>query len=294
MSISDRIFDIYANKGKDYDEEDFYLYVRFFEKEMGGITDPLRSISNSLEEGDNEHAAWNIFHHFVEDIYLWPLFHDQNVKKLNKDQRAEALDEISDFWDFVSNFKWCSKPMKTVKIINDEVKDLFFKAVEFEALELGHYESEDSKEKLFKKYLPEILTIFGQSLECNEVELKKHLQIIARKAVWLKHYEERLTEEARLKLSEAHKDMTPWIKGKHHTEEACLKISAANKGRTRSEETRAKMSAAHKGKHHSEETKAKIGAGHKGRRYHTKRKNSFSVVLNVPQMQQNDENRNFQ
>lgn len=56
-----------------------------------------------------------------------------------------------------------------------------------------------------------------------------------------------LTEEAKKKLSEAHKGKAPW-----------------NKGIPMSEETRKKLSEAHKGKHLSEEHKRKISETHKG------------------------------
>lgn len=50
--------------------------------------------------------------------------------------------------------------------------------------------------------------------------------------------------------------------GKHHSEEACTKISAAHKGKKPSEETRTKISAAQKGKKLSEETRARMSANH--------------------------------
>lgn len=56
-----------------------------------------------------------------------------------------------------------------------------------------------------------------------------------------------LTEEAKKKLSEAHKGKAPW-----------------NKGIPISEETRKKISETHKGKHHTEETKRKMSESHKG------------------------------
>ena len=193
MSINDRIWDVYADKGKDYDEDDFYLYISCSEKDTDYVPDSLHSISKSLEEGNNEHAAWKIFSQFVEDEYLWPLFKQQNVKELNKTQKAKVLDEISVFWDFVSNFKWCSKPMKNIKSyerIDEDVKAMFFEAVQKHASELGHYESEDDKERFFQEYKSEIKDIFKCGHRLSSMELKKHLQPIANKAVWLKHCDE--------------------------------------------------------------------------------------------------------
>jgi group I intron endonuclease len=77
----------------------------------------------------------------------------------------------------------------------------------------------------------------------------------------------RLSEETKLKMSEAQKGNKNWL-GHKHTEETKLKISAGNKGKnvgkSASEETREKMSESQKGRHHSEETKRKIGESHRG------------------------------
>lgn len=53
-----------------------------------------------------------------------------------------------------------------------------------------------------------------------------------------------VSEETRLKLSEANKGQVPWIKGKHHSEETKHKISESNKSKHHSEETKQKMSEA--------------------------------------------------
>lgn len=51
------------------------------------------------------------------------------------------------------------------------------------------------------------------------------------------------SEETKAKL----RKYTPWIKGKHHTQDALAKISKASRERHPSEETRRKISEAHKG-----------------------------------------------
>ena len=79
-------------------------------------------------------------------------------------------------------------------------------------------------------------------------------------------------DDVRTKISKSLKGRTSWMKGKHHTNEAKAKMSAAMKGKKRSEETKAKISATRKGKPHfhkahplSEETKAKISKAMKGK-----------------------------
>lgn len=74
-----------------------------------------------------------------------------------------------------------------------------------------------------------------------------------------------LSEEAKAKMSAAHKGKSPWNKGKNHSEETCLKISAAHKGKPLSAEHKTKISAANKGKPKSEEHKAKMSAAQKGK-----------------------------
>ena len=65
------------------------------------------------------------------------------------------------------------------------------------------------------------------------------------------------------------KGKTPWL-GKHHTDEAKLKISLANKGKNLSEEHKQKIAESLKGnkntlgKHHTEETKRKMSEAKKG------------------------------
>ena len=61
------------------------------------------------------------------------------------------------------------------------------------------------------------------------------------------------TEESRIKNSEAHKGKTPWIKGKHHTDETRRKMSNSQKGNSH-----------HKGHHHSDETRRKQSEANKG------------------------------
>ena len=117
----------------------------------------------------------------------------------------------------------------------------------------------------------------------------------------LHHLGKPLSEDTRRKLSEANKGKPSWMKGKHHSEESCKKISEAkkgkhlsaesrkkiseakkgennprfgkpawNKGKHLSEETRTKLSEANNGKHHSEETRKKISEANKGKNHWTK------------------------
>lgn len=68
-----------------------------------------------------------------------------------------------------------------------------------------------------------------------------------------------ISEEAKKKISEAHK-------GRTHSEETRKKLSEINKGKHLSEETKKKISENRKGfeGHHSEETKRKISEANKG------------------------------
>lgn len=77
------------------------------------------------------------------------------------------------------------------------------------------------------------------------------------------------TEEARVKMSESN---THHRKGKHHTEEARVKISTSHIGKCHSDETKTKMRISHQGEKHwnyghhtSDETKAKISLTSKGK-----------------------------
>ena len=53
------------------------------------------------------------------------------------------------------------------------------------------------------------------------------------------------------------------VKGKKHSDESKLKMSAAKKGKRMSDEAKLKMSAAEKGKRMSDETKLKMSAARK-------------------------------
>lgn len=83
-----------------------------------------------------------------------------------------------------------------------------------------------------------------------------------------------LSEEARKKISEAHKGENHHMYGKHHGEETKRKISESHKGLKASEETRRKLSEARTGennhmygKHHTEESKKKMSENKKGKRF---------------------------
>ena len=59
--------------------------------------------------------------------------------------------------------------------------------------------------------------------------------------------------------------ISPWIKGRHHSEDSRKKMSEKAKCRApMSEETRKKLSIAHSGKHMSEETRKKISLSNSG------------------------------
>ena len=82
-----------------------------------------------------------------------------------------------------------------------------------------------------------------------------------------------VTDETRAKISKAalERDMSGEnhpMYGKHHTDEARAKISEAHKVENLSDETRAKLSAAQKGKKASPETKAKLSASRTGEKNH--------------------------
>ena len=92
------------------------------------------------------------------------------------------------------------------------------------------------------------------------------------KQYWLGRHH---SEEAKRKISEAHKDNKYWL-GKHHSEETKKKMSESNKGKNKgktpwnkgkimSEETKKKMTESHKCKHHTEETKRKMADARKDR-----------------------------
>ena len=53
--------------------------------------------------------------------------------------------------------------------------------------------------------------------------------------------------------------------GKHHSAEACKKMSESHKGKNHSDETRQKLSETNKGKHLSVETRQKMSEAHKGK-----------------------------
>ena len=74
------------------------------------------------------------------------------------------------------------------------------------------------------------------------------------------------TEEAKRKMSELKKGKQ-YALGYKHTKEARIKISEANKGKTLTKETRSKLSEANKGKTLSLESKRKIGLSKMGNKY---------------------------
>ena len=93
----------------------------------------------------------------------------------------------------------------------------------------------------------------------------------------LHHLDKPLSEDTRRKLSEANKGKPSWMKGKHHSEESCKKMSESRKGKQHSEDTRLKISEALtgkptwiKGKHHSEESRKKMSEANKGKNNWTK------------------------
>src|SRR5574344_1011272 len=80
------------------------------------------------------------------------------------------------------------------------------------------------------------------------------------------------SDEAKLKISEAHKGKPSPMKGKHLSDETKRKMSEAMKGKPspmkgkhKSDETKRKLSEAHKGHKISEEAKRKISEVHKGK-----------------------------
>ena len=85
---------------------------------------------------------------------------------------------------------------------------------------------------------------------------------------WLKG--KHLSDEIKKKMSEAKKGkhyikMSEAKKGRHLSDEHKRKLSELGKGRHHSEESRRKMSELGKGRHHSEETKKKLSESKKGK-----------------------------
>ena len=95
------------------------------------------------------------------------------------------------------------------------------------------------------------------------LELGEYFNRPANELIFLTHSEhtilhnkcEHHSEETKLKISEANKGKTTWMKGKHHSDESKQKISAVMKGnknrlgRPHSDETKKKLSIAIKGLH---------------------------------------------
>jgi len=110
---------------------------------------------------------------------------------------------------------------------------------------IGFHHSEESKKKMSEakqNYVP-----WNKGIPCSE-ETKKKLSE-ARKGVKRKPF----TEETKRKMGLAKKGHK-YNLGRHHTEEAKIKISEAHKGRQFSEEHKRKLSEASKGQQHSEES----------------------------------------
>lgn len=86
-----------------------------------------------------------------------------------------------------------------------------------------------------------------------------------------KTYEERFgigrAKEIKKRISESNKGKPSWIKGKHHSIEARIKISEANKGKKLSEEHIKKIREANIGKKMSEKNRLRLMKLHKGNTY---------------------------
>jgi group I intron endonuclease len=89
-----------------------------------------------------------------------------------------------------------------------------------------------------------------------------------------------LSDEAKANMS-ASKMGNTYRLGVHHTDEAKVKISKANKGKKRSEEATKKIVEAHRGKKRTDETKAKMSASKLGKKrgpMSTETKNKISIA----------------
>ena len=109
----------------------------------------------------------------------------------------------------------------------------------------------------------------------------------------LHHLGKPLSEDTRRKLSEANKGKPSWMKGKHHSEESCKKMSESKKGKHLSAESRKKISEAKKGennpnfgkpawnngKHLSAETRKKISEAHNGKHHSEETRQKLSEAL---------------
>lgn len=99
----------------------------------------------------------------------------------------------------------------------------------------------------------------------NIIREKRKLQIFSKECIMRRAkkisgnnhylYGKHISEEAKMKMSEAKLGNNNPNYGKHHSEERKRKISESNKGKKRSEETRNNISVSHKGKRLSEEQK---------------------------------------
>lgn len=84
------------------------------------------------------------------------------------------------------------------------------------------------------------------------------------------------TEEAKRKISEAHK-------GKKHSEETRRRMSESRKGKKHSEEARRRMSESRKGRKLTEEHKKHIGDGHRGMKYNKHTLDAIQPIEIVPE-----------
>lgn len=121
--------------------------------------------------------------------------------------------------------------------------------------------------KINETYIKEILNYYNNDEELNNAEKNLIGHLYDNDELCLNLCEggkqRLLGEEAKCKMSEAHKGKPSNRKGKHHTDDAKRKMSEAHKGKKLSEETKQKMANSRKGIPRSEETKQKISETHK-------------------------------
>ena len=120
-----------------------------------------------------------------------------------------------------------------------------------ELIALGTYWNRPANELIF------LTTKEHRSLHKKGKQLSEETKIKLSEAHKGKKLEP-FSEEHRRKIGEAHKGKSTWTKEKHHSEETRKKISEAHKGKP----------TWNKGKHHSEETLKKISEAGKGKHWY--------------------------
>lgn len=108
----------------------------------------------------------------------------------------------------------------------------------------GYKQTEDHKRKL--------------SENSSHFWLGKHHSELTKEKLKIFNLGKKLSEEIKRKISERHKGINTWSKGKIISKETREKLRLANTGKKRSEETKKRISNSHKGKKFSDEHKKNL------------------------------------